>query len=376
MSVTIKEVNSKKELKQFINFYTHLYHKNKQVAFPLIMDEMSTLRRDKNPAHQFCQCRYWVACRNNEIVGRIAAIINQKEQEKQQEPIGRFGWFDFKDDVEISSALFNTAMEWLSSHGVTKMHGPMGFTDMDRQGLLIQGYELPGTMATLYNYPYYEKHFAQLGLTKSTDWIEFELQTDPQATRLLTQLAQRALQYNGLQSLKMKSAKQLKQLAPDIFHLINDAYKDLYGYIPLTRDQINYYTKAYLDFVNLKLISVVVDEAGKLVGVGISMPSFTQALQKTKGKLFPFGFMHLLKALKKNDKLDLYLIAVADAYQNKGVTAIIMSDIANGAAELGIHTAETNIELEDNHQVQAMWRFLPNKQHKRRRCYIKSLKHD
>ncbi|MBI9065586.1 MAG: hypothetical protein JEZ14_26620 [Marinilabiliaceae bacterium] len=376
MSMFIKEVTGKSDLKKFIGFYSLLYRHNKQLAMPLHMDELSTLSQDKNPAHQFCQCKYWLAYRNKQIVGRIAAIINTKEQEKEGKAIGRFGWFDFVNDPKISKALLQTAASWLKTNGVVKAQGPMGFTDMDRQGLLIEGHDEQGTMATLYNYPYYEAHFTALKMEKAVDWIEFELNTGETGQKKLNLLAQRVRQQNKLQSVNITSSRQLKKLAPAIFQLINESYQDLYGYIPLTEEQIAYYTKNYLSFVNFKLISVVTDAAGQVVGAGIAMPSFTRALQKAKGKLFPLGAIQMYKALKKNDKLDLYLIAVDAKYQKKGATAIIMSDIINGAIEEGIHQAETNIELEDNQHIQAMWRFFPHRQHKRRRCYVKTISND
>jgi hypothetical protein len=376
MPLEIREVKTSSDLKKFISFYTKLYKNNAQVAFPLHMDELKTLRHDKNPAHQFCKSNYWLAYQGNKIVGRIAAIINSKEQEKQGEKIGRFGWFDFEDDLLISNKLMETALTWLKQNAVVKVHGPMGFTDMDRQGLLLKGFNRKGTMASIYNYPYYELHLIKLGFEKSTDWVEYELRTDEDIARKMTLLAQRCKDRNNLTSLKPKSIRKVKEMAPNIFKLINECYKNLYGYIPLNRDQMDYYTKAYLSFVNLNLISLVVDEDEKLMGVGISLPSFTKALQKAKGKLFPLGAIQMLKALKRNDRLDLYLIAVDSKYQNKGANAIIMSDIMNGAVKLGINLAESNIELEDNKQVQSMWRFIPHEQHKRRRCYIKNLNHE
>lgn len=376
MSLEIREVKSSSDLKRFISFYTKLYRKNTQVAFPLHMDELKTLKHDKNPAHQFCKCKYWLAYRNKQVVGRIAAIINTKEQKIQEKQIGRFGWFDFEDDLSISSKLMETALVWLKQNSIVTVHGPMGFTDMDRQGLLLKGFQRKGTMATIYNYPYYEKHLLNLAFEKSVDWVEYELQTDENIAQKMGSLAQRCKDRNNLTSLKPKSIKEVKEMALDIFKLINECYKDLYGYIPLNPDQMDYYTKAYLSFVNLNLISLVVDDDKKLMGVGISLPSFTQALQKAKGKLFPRGAIQMLKALKRNDRLDLYLIAVDSKYQNKGANAIIMSDIINGAKKMGIYTAETNIELEDNKQVQSMWRFVPHEQHKRRRCYIKNINHE
>ena len=376
MSILIKEVAGTADLKKFVQFYTKLYIDNKQVAFPMHMDELSTLSKDKNPAHRFCRCQYWLAYCNTRIVGRIAAIINTKEQEKEKMRIGRFGWFDFVDDHEVSRALMNTAITWLKENGVVKVQGPKGFTDMDRQGLLIEGHEEQSTMATLYNFPYYEAHFAELKMEKAVDWIEFELNTEENATKKINLLAQRVRQQCNLESVNISSSKQLKKLAPEIFQLINESYRDLYGYIPLTKEQITYYTKNYLSFVNLNIISVIADTSGRIAGVGVAMPSFTRALQKAKGKLFPFGALHMYKAFKKNDTLDLYLIAVDAKYRKRGATALIMSDIINGAVKIGIHRAETNIELEDNLHIQEMWRFFPHRQHKRRRCYIKTISND
>jgi hypothetical protein len=372
MCIEIREVKTNKELKRFIRFFTSLYQTNEQVAFPLHFDELHTLG-EKNPANDFCNKKFWLAYKDKQIVGRIAAIINTKEQEKFNVKIGRFGWFDFIDDFEVSKTLMETATNWLQENSIEKLHGPMGFTDMDRQGLLIEGFENEGTMATQYNYPYYEEHLKRLKFEKSTDWIEFELKPNDSIAKKMELLAERCKDRNKLTSIKPKGAKELKKIAPEIFKLINETYKDLYGYIPLTDKQINYYTKAYLSFVNLNLISLVGDENGKLIGVGIAMPSFTKALQKAKGKLFPFGALHMLKAVKKNTRVDLYLIAVDEKYQSKGANAIIMSDIINGAARMGIYTAESNIELEDNKKVQSMWKYIPHRQHKRRRCFTKQL---
>ncbi|QZT36808.1 GNAT family N-acetyltransferase [Halosquirtibacter xylanolyticus] len=372
MSITIKEVESKKEMKQFVKFFTKLYYDNKFVAFPLHFDEMKTLGED-NPALRFCQLKCWLAFKEGEIVGRIAAIINSKEQKATQINIGRFGLFDFIDDKSVSSALMKKATEWLKENGVATVHGPMGFTDMDRQGLLIEGYECPGTMATNYNFNYYQTHIEALAFKKSTDWIEFFLHTDDKSLQRIKKLSERCKKINNIKSIEFKSRKEVKKRAYEIFQLVNRSYSELYGFIELDDAQIEYYTEAYLSFVNLKMISVVVDQDDRIIGMGVSMPSFTKALQKAKGKLFPYGAIAMLQALRKNDLCDLYLIAIDKEYQGKGVNAIIMNDISNGAKELGINKAETNIELEDNTKVHQMWKFFKGEQHKRRRCYIKNL---
>lgn len=373
MSIEIKEVKSKRDLKAFIRFFTHLYSKNVQVAFPLHFDEYKTLAKGKNPAHEHCKTQYWLAYENGRVVGRIAAIINLKEIEKTGKAIGRFGWFDFVNKTEVSSALMEAACQWLRKHEIENVHGPLGFSDLDRQGALVEGFENPGTMATIYNYPYYHAHFEKLGFAKSTDWIEYEIKVADGKVALLKNIALRTARMNKCYSLKPESRKELKKYSPQIFRLINESYSDLYGCIPLDEEQIKFYTEAYLSFVRLELISLICSEDGKLIGVGITMPSFTKALQQTKGKLFPLGFLKLLKALRTNDKLDLYLIAVDREYQGKGVNAMIMNDIVTGARKIGIKSAETNIELEDNHKVQSMWRILPGRLHKRRRCYKKTL---
>ncbi|QZE13063.1 GNAT family N-acetyltransferase [Halosquirtibacter laminarini] len=372
MSIEIKEVSSKKDIKKFIKFYTDLYKENKQVAFPLHLDEQKCLS-DENPALSFCRVKYFLAWKQNKIVGRICAIINTREQKKINKKIGRFGLFDFIDDKNVSHLLMEKACEWLKSEGVDIVHGPMGFTDMDRQGLLIEGHDRDGTMATNYNFPYYEMHIDALEFSKSTDWIEFLLYPEEKVLSRIGKLSSRCKKIHNLRSVYFSSRRELKKHADEIFSLINDSYKDLYGYIELDEAQKKYYTKTYLSFVNLKMIGVVMDHNDKIVGVGISMPSFTKALQKARGKLFPMGVFHMFRALKKNDCADLYLIAVDKEYQGKGVNAIIMHDITKGAFDLGITKAETNIELEDNKKIHQMWRFFNGEQHKRRRCYIKSL---
>jgi hypothetical protein len=336
------------------------------------MDELKTLSPN-NPALNFCHFKCWLAYKGDIIVGRIAAIINPGEQKVTNSRIARFGWYDFIDDYKVSSALMETACQWLKQQGTCQVHGPMGFTDMDRQGLLIEGHHLAGTMATNYNFAYYQLHLEKLKFAKSTDWVEFLIYPDKEVTQRIGKLAQRCQKMHQLTSLKFSSHKLLKARAKEIFQLINDSYSDLYGYIPLNKEQIDYYTTNYLSFVNLKLISVVTNEANKIIGVGISMPSFTKALQKAKGKLSPVTLFNLFKSLKTNDCADLYLIAIDREYQGKGVNSIIMNDITTGAMEIGVKKAETNIELEDNKHVQKMWRFFNGEQHKRRRCYIKEL---
>lgn len=372
MSIIIKPVITKKEKKLFVTFYTALYKKNKQVAFPMHLDEIKTLGT-KNPAHQFCKIKCWLAYRDNKVVGRIAAIINEQEQVRTQKSIGRFGWFDFEDDYKISTQLMEEATAWLRVNSIDTLHGSMGFSDMDRQGLLIEGHDLKSTMGTLYNYGYYSKHIDKLSFKKSTDWIEFLIYPEVDKIRRVGILAERCKRMHNLRSLTFTSRRELKKRAVEVFQLINQGYNDLYGYVPLNTEQIKYYTEIYLSFVNLDLLSVVVDDANKIVAAGLSMPSLTEALQKAKGKLYPMGVIWMLKALRQNPCIDLYLIAIANEYQGKGINSIVMHDIARGAVKVGAKVAETTLELEDNFKIHNMWRQFDAKQHKRRRCYIKDI---
>ena len=373
MSIVIKKVESKKDLDTFIRFYNLLYKGNPYVAFPLEFDEKSTLTKGKNPAHDICESAYWLAYKEGKVVGRIAAIINSKEQKKLDTNISRFGFYDFIDDFDVSEILMQTAINWLKERKIEKVHGPFGFTDLDRQGMLIEGYNRMGTMATIYNHAYYKNHIEKLGFEKSTDWVEYVfdiLSETPAKIQTISKFVQRKYK---LRPLKIKNKRDLKKYIPDLFRLINESYKDLYGYTPLTSEQIEYYGKNYFGFVKKELISLIVDEENELVGIGVTLPSFTKALQKAKGKLFPFGWYHMLRALNSNETLDLYLMAVSEKYQDKGASIIMVDEMYREARDFGIKKIETNIELEDNHKVQAMWKYFDAEQHKRRRCYIKNI---
>lgn len=370
MSLSVEPVKTKDELKQFIWFQIKLYKDSKFAAIPLAFDEFKTLDAQSNPAFEFCESAYWVVRKAGKIVGRIAAIINNQESDKS---LGRIGFFDFIDDAEVVDALMDTATQWLKSKGKTKVHGPLGFTDLDRQGLLIEGFDQPGTMATQYNYPYYEKHFIRLGFEKSVDWVEYRLNVGDQLPPKITRLTERIKNNYRVKPIRARNKKELLPYIPGVFSLINETYKDLYGYTALSQKQIDFYAKNYFGFVQHELISLIGDEHGNLIGVGICMPSFTKALQKAKGSLFPFGWFHMLRALKQNDTLDLYLVAIDPKWQNKGINAIMIEEIYKSAKDFGIKYAETNIELEDNTKVQGMWKYLDKQQHKRRRCFIKAL---
>ena len=317
--------------------------------------------------------KYWLAYKDGKVVGRIAGIYNKAYVEKWKNKYLRFGWIDFENDIDIAKALIETVENWARELGLTAVHGPLGFTDLDHEGMLIEGFEELGTMASLYNHAYYPELISKLGYTKDTDWVEYRIkvpQVIPEKLEKLSSIVQRRL---GLTIANAKKPKDLLPLAGPIFELINEAYAELYGVTPLTEKQIAYYTKAYFGFMRTDFVSVILDKEGKLAAFGITMPSLSAALQKADGKLLPFGVFHILKALKKNDTADFLMIAVRKDLQGKGVNAIMMYELAKSYIKNGIKYAETNHELEDNTKVQSIWEHFDARQHKRRRCFIKHL---
>ncbi len=373
MSIEIKKVTTSKELKQFINFFKTLYSSCEYAPIPLSFDEVETLNPDKNPAFKHCESEYLLALKDNKVVGRIAVIINRLECEKVNKKIGRFGWFDFIDDKAVSKALIEAGIAWLKEREVTQLHGPLGFSDFDRQGMLLEGYDRLGTFATLYNYPYYIEHLEALGFEKSTDWVEFRIDLKSSPIEKIKRMADVVEQRAGYHNIELKSRKQIRKYFPDIFRLLNQGYDDLYGYVALTDEQTKHYAEMFINLVNPELICLIADKDENVVAFGLTMLSLTNACKKANGNLFPFGWWHLLKALKKNDTLDFYLIAVDKAHKKKGVITPIMAKIAEAVQKMNLKYAETNIMLEDNHDIHAMWKIFEYEQHKRRRCFIKSI---
>ena len=369
----IKEVNTLRELRQFVSFQYSLYNDNKYWVPPLRADELKSLRKDKNPAFDFCDAKYWLAFKDGRIVGRIAGIINKKYNEKWNAKAARFGWFDFIDDKEVSSALLGAVEKWARENGMTSIHGPLGFTDMDGEGSLVEGFEEVSTLGALYNYPYYPEHIEKGGYSKDADWIEYQVTMNSEVNEEIGRIAEIALKRNNLKILKVKKAKEMLPYAKEIFHILNDAYKDLYGFVELSDKQIDMYVKQYFGFILPEYVPVVLDSNNKVVAFGITMPSLSRALQKNKGRLFPFGFIHVLKAMKNNRNVDLYLTAVHPNMQNKGINAILMNEVNKVFVKNKIEKVETNRELEGNAKVQAQWKFFDKRQHKRRRCYKKEL---
>jgi GNAT superfamily N-acetyltransferase len=373
MDLQVKEATTLKELKSFIHFPFELYRGNPYWVPTLLFDELNTLRRDKNPAFDHCEARYWLAYQGGRIVGRVAAIINRQHIEKWGQRYMRFGWIDFIDEPGVSEALMLRVESWAKEMGLNAVHGPLGFTDLDREGMLVVGFNELSTLATIYNHPYYPQHMEKLGYTKDTDWMEYEFTVPPEPNKTIARIAAISLRRNKLKILELHHKKELLPYAKELFQLLEDEYKHLYGTVPLTEKQIETYTNQYFGFVTPDFVPMVMDQNNRMVAFGIVMPSLSLALQKTKGQLFPFGFIHLMRALKKNDRADLYLVAVRSEYQGKGVNAILMNKMHGVFNRLGIKKVESNPELETNQNVQGQWKYYEKRQHKRRRVFIKHL---
>lgn len=362
-------------LKKFTQFQIDLYRGNDCYVPPLISDDVDTLDPKKNPAFDFCESVCYMALRDGKPVGRIAGIINHQVNNRTGEKSVRFGFIDFIDDREVSGALLKAVEDWGRQKGMTRIIGPLGFTDLDHEGMLIAGYDELSTMATIYNYPYYPEHMVAHGYEKDSDWLEFVMEVPDGIPEKMNRIADIVKQRFGLKIKKYTSRKKAKEeIGRPLFELINEAYDQLYEYSPLTDRQIDGYIKQYLDLLDLDLVTVIADKDDKMVGVGISMPSMSRALQKSKGRMFPFGWVDLLKGLKgKNDRVDLLLVAIKPEYQSKGVNALLFQDLIPYYIKRGFKFAESNPEMESNAQVQKQWEYFNYRQHRRRRSYKKTL---
>jgi hypothetical protein len=379
MSIIIKEVkDTDKALKKaFIKFPTKLYEDCPYYVPALVLDELDTLNLKKNPAFDFCEMQLFLAYRDNEIVGRIAAIINHNANKVWDSKEARFSFVDFIDDDKVVDALFDAAHKWAKEKGMDTVIGPMGFTDLDPEGLLIEGFDKVSTMATKYSYPYYEKQIERLGYEKDADWHEYRIPVPSSVPERHQRIANMISQRYGLKVLKFKNLKQISPYIERLFALMNEAYKPLYGFAPLTQRQIDHYVKMYVPLLRWDIVSIIIkEETDEVVGFGIGMPSMSRGLIKSRGKLFPFGWYHLLKDLKskKNPVIDLLLIGIAPEYQGKGVNAIIFNDFIPSAYKCGFQWAESNPELEMNNRVASLWDGFNAENHKKRRAYKIQLK--
>lgn len=374
MTIKIEEVTNYKQLNKFIKFPFSIYKGNPYWVPPLLMDERNTLDWKKNPAFEDAQARYWLAYQNGKVVGRIAGIYNPKSNKKWGQNNVRFGWVDFIDDREVSKALFETLENWALELGMSAVHGPLGFTDLDPEGMLIEGFDELGTLALIYNHPYYPQHLGEMGYLKDTDWLEYQIKVPNPPHEKIAKAAELILKRFNLHKLEIKKKNDLLKYTRELFDLIDSEYSHLYGTVPLSDKQKQAYIDQYFGFISPDLVPVILDENNRMVAFAIVMPSLSKALQKSQGRILPFGWFHLLKALKTNTLGDLYLIAVRSDYRGKGINAAIMHSVNLALIKHGITRVETNANLEDNINVQAQWKYFEHRQHKRRRCFIKHLK--
>ncbi len=379
MAIEIKRVETNRDLRRFIDFHYDLYQGCPYDVPALFLDEMNTLRSDRNVAFDFCEAAYFMACRDGRMVGRIAGIVNHRANERWEKKDVRFGWIDFIDDIEVSRALFKAVEDWGRSKGMTAIVGPLGFTDLDPEGMLTMGFDRLGTMETIYNYEYYPRHMGQQdGWKKDNDYVEYYLPMPDKTPEKFAKLAEMIEKRYNLHVKKVTRKDIRNGYARELFKIINETYKDIYGFVSLTERQIDQYVKLYLPALDLNLVTVIVDgnKDNAIAGVGITMPSLAHAIQKCRrGRLFPFGWWHLLRAVKyhKTDGVDLLLIGFLPEYRTKGANALLFADLIPRYIEYGFKWGETNIEMEDNNGVQGQWDALEHINHKRRRCYRKEL---
>lgn len=379
--VEIKKVTDVKGLDTFIQFYYDLYHGNQYYVPFLYFDEVATLRKDKNPSFECCEADYFLAYKEGKVVGRVAAIINCRANERWNRKQVRFGWFDFVDDPEVSQALINAVEEWGRAKGMTEIVGPMGFTDMDREGMLVEGFDRLSTHYINYNYPYYLQHIENMGgWQKDNDYMEYRIRVPEEVPEKFRKIAEIVESRYNLKVRKLTNHELVEGgYGKKIFDMINVTYKDLYGYSQLSERQITQLVDSYIKKTDMNLVTTVVDmnDGGKLVGFGVTFPSFARAMQKTRdGRLMPFGWWHVLKALKwhKTDTVDLLLIGVLPEYRSKGANALIFNDLIPRFKEYGFKWAEAMPQMETNESVRSQWQYLDAEQHRKHRVFKRGVK--
>lgn len=377
--IEIKRVENKKDLKTFIDFHYDLYEGNEYDAPNLFSDDMNTLSKDRNAAFDFCEAEYFLAYKEGKVVGRVAAIINHKANKQWNRKSVRFGWIDFIDDREVSKALLDAVEKYGKEKGMEDMVGPLGFTDMDPEGMLTWGFDQLGTMPTIYNYPYYPEHIEAMGgFEIDNKYVEYKLLVPEEIPEKYAKIAEMIQKRYNLRVRKLtKKDVFVGGYGKKIFDVINETYKHLYGYSELSQKQIDQYVKMYLAMLDLEFVTVIEDcttDDPKMVGIGITMPSLTRALQKCRrGRMLPFGWWHLLRAIKfhKTKVVDLLLVGILPEYRAKGANALLFADLIPIYQKYGIEWGETQVEMETNMAVQGQWGVLDPIQHKRRNCYIK-----
>ena len=376
-TIEIKQVSNRKELTQFVQFYYDLYRGNNYAIPYLFSEEMNTLRSDRNPSFECCDAKYFMAFRDGQLVGRVAAIINRRANERWERKQIRFGWFDFIDDKEVSKALLQAVEDWGRKEGMTELAGPLGFIDTDREGMLIEGFDQLSTMYINYNHPYYPEHMEQMeGFEKANDWVEMKVKVPEVVPEKFSKITEMVRKRYGLRVHKFTRKELIDQgYGRQLFDLLNTTYKDLYGFSQLSDRQIDKLVNDYIKIADLNLVTAIMD-GDKMVGFGITFPSFSHAMQKTHdGRFLPFGWWHMLKVLKwhKTPIVDLLLIGVLPEYRSKGANALIFDDLIRWFQRYNFEWAETGPQMESNEGVLSQWQYLDATQHRRHRCYRKML---
>lgn len=369
----IVEVKDNKGLRKFVKFVNDLYEDNEFFVPDLVMDEVNTLRWDKNPAYEFAEASFFLAYKDGELVGRIGVMVNHRANEKWNQKNARFTHFDFIDDFEVSSKLMETATNWAKERGYDTLHGPLGLTDLDHQGMLLEGFEELDMFITIYNASYYKEHMARLGFEKEVDWVEYQIPVPKESENKYTRIASIVKRKFGYKVLEFTRKKDILPWAKKVFKLYNVAYAPLFASSTLSDKQIDMYIDTFFGFVNPDFIKIILNKKDEVIGFGITFPSLSKAMQKAKGKLFPFGFIHILRAIKTSKTLDLYLVAVHPDYQGTGASALLIDSVMKAAQRHGMEFAETGPELENNTSVQTMWKYLERRRHRRRRVFIKKI---
>lgn len=373
MKVDIQTVDSKKQLKQFVKMPFRFFQKDPYWVPPLIMDEMETLDAKRNPAFETAESRMFMAFRNEEPVGRIAAILSHAANEKYASLNLRFGWFNVIEDYAVAEALLDAAESWGREKGMKTITGPQGFTDMDSEGMLIEGFDLVPTIAQIYNPPFYPRFLERYGFEKEIDYLEFRAKVPRELPERLFALSERLKQRSNLRVLECNSKRRLLKYARPIFELLDETFAEIYGSVPTTEKQTDYYTKKYSMFLDPRLCKVVVNPENELVGFMISMPSMSVAFQKARGRILPFGWFHLLRGLRQREVLDFYLAGVKKKFRGMGVDLMLVLAVAENAMKMGFEIAESNVELETNTKIHAQWKFFEHYQARRRRIFRKQI---
>jgi len=375
MSVEIRLVETKRELKTFVKVPFEIYKGDPYWVPPLIMDDLETFNPEKNPAFEHAEAKLFLAYKNGKVAGRIAGILSHAANDKYNTKNLRFGWLDTINDYEVARSLLLAVENWGKELGLETMTGPHGFSDLDPEGMLVEGFDQLPTISVYYNFPYYPEFVEKYGFEKEIDYLEFR-SVNPQETGIppkLLRLGERIKERSGVKIHKFKSKRELKQRTVDLFHLLNEAFEEIYGSVPLSEKQIYYYVKKYFTFVDKDLIQLAVNEQDEAVGFMIAMPSLSKGFQKAKGRLLPFGWFHILRSLKNYEVLDFYLAGIKKSYRGQGIDLLMVLEVLQAALKKGVKYAESNPELETNKKIHAQWKYFNPTQHKRRRIYKKNI---